>query len=454
MQAIMLQLSHLYNLTDLTLVGTSMKYDQAEAIVLANTIWSLPKLIYCYLDVGDFYGSTVTSLSLKRIFIRRFSCQFNAFNNLIKNTPYLRHFSVPNLSFTSKNRDLPPIIPLITRLNIGFNKIQVNIVFNFLQKLSNLYHLTVRTWDICIDGEEWKYIISNYLPKLKKFQLYMNFQYQGAIDQLLHTFQSSFWLVEHCWPVQCNWKLDNENISLYTLPYGFHTFNFVYPILSKSTSSINDNDYWWSYDYVHRLMFKNRFYQDSILSNIQFIQLRHLSLSFPVVDQFWSIVPTFNELTSLEVYSYDHHEFCQDQLQTLLDRAPRLYSFTIHENSSLSTQRASLLFNSVSVRELNLRYSHKAYTVKECVALSNSPLGMQCETLIINVKNRACVLELINRMSNLLSLVVRCSDDKNDIKSSATSDDIIEWFRDRLSQSSTIYRYGGVHNWIGLWIHR
>ncbi|CAF3577852.1 unnamed protein product [Rotaria sp. Silwood1] len=381
-------------------IGTSMKYDQAEAIVLANTIWSLPKLIYCYLDVGDFYGSTVTSLSLKRIFIRRFSCQFNAFNNLIKNTPHLRHFSVPHLSFTSKNRDLPPIIPLITRLNIGFSKIQ------------------------------------------------------GAIDQLLHTFQSSFWLVKHCWPVQCNWKLDNENISLYTLPYGFHTFNFVYPILSKSTSSINDNDYWWSYDYVHRLMFKNRFYQDSILSNIQFIQLRHLSLSFPVVDQFWSIIPTFNELTSLEVYSYDHHEFCQDQLQTLLDRAPRLYSFTIRENSSLSTQRASLLFNSVSVRELNLRYSHKAYTVKECVALSNSPLGMQCKTLIINVKNRACVLELINRMSNLLSLVVRCSDDKNDIKSSATSDDIIEWFRDRLSQSSTIYRYGGVHNWIGLWIHR
>jgi hypothetical protein len=49
---------------------------------------------------------------------------------------------------------------------------------------------------------------------------------------------------------------------------------------------------------------------------------------------------------------------------------------------------------------------------KDCDLLAHSSIGKQCEVLLISVKTRAPVNELIGKMASLHSLTFQCKDDK------------------------------------------
>ena len=71
---------------------------------------------------------------------------------------------------------------------------------------------------------------------------------------------------------------------------------------------------------------------------------------------------------------------------------------------------------SVSVRRLELQgydYNNESryYDENQCIQLSRSSLGIQCETLLIKVKNQRNIIDLVNNMPNLQALNVRCEDD-------------------------------------------
>jgi hypothetical protein len=63
----------------------------------------------------------------------------------------------------------------------------------------------------------------------------------------------------------------------------------------------------------------------------------------------------------------------------------------------------------------------------ECIALTNSTLGLQYELLLICLKKYTFVLDLINKMSKLRLLLFMCKDDKwienNSLK---TKDELIK----------------------------
>jgi hypothetical protein len=73
--------------------------------------------------------------------------------------------------------------------------------------------------------------------------------------------------------------------------------------------------------------------------------------------------------------------------------------------------------SSASVRRLDfqskLLFRLEYFEDKDCdLLLAHSSIGKQCEVLLISVKIRATVNELIGKMASLHSLTFQCKDDK------------------------------------------
>jgi hypothetical protein len=194
------------------------------------------------------------------------------------------------------------------------------------------------------------------------------------------------------------------------------------------------------------------------MSQVRFSNIRFLSLLLPFDDQFLSVVSKLDQLVSLDVSVDSHSEDIQSQLQFLLDRAPRLQSLSFG-SWLLSSQVSPIENTRVLVYRLNLQNyangSHLRYfNNQQCSILSRSPLGVQCETLLINVEKRTNIVDLVNTMMNLRALIVQCEDDRWNYKNSSLSkqDELIQWLRHRLPFTCTITRDSYITNNIRLWI--
>jgi hypothetical protein len=82
---------------------------------------------------------------------------------------------------------------------------------------------------------------------------------------------------------------------------------------------------------------------------------------------------------------------------------------------------------------------------EQCVQLSRSPLGIQCKTLSIRVKNRRNIVDLVNNMPNLQALLVRSEDDiwaneNNQDPIPSIQGELVYWLRDCLPSSCMITR--------------
>jgi hypothetical protein len=191
------------------------------------------------------------------------------------------------------------------------------------------------------------------------------------------------------------------------------------------------------------------------MSQVRFSDIRYLTLSLPFNDQFLLVVPKLDKLISLNVSVHVESENVQSQLQFLLDGAPRLHSLSF--GSWLPS--VQIENTSTSVRRLDLQASPFYndwcwFNDQRCAILSHSSLGVQCQTLLINVENRTNVLDLVNTMMNLRALNVQCKDDRWNDKNnpSSSEDELLEWLRHHLPSIYTITRDSYIINNIRLWI--
>ncbi|CAF4632164.1 unnamed protein product [Rotaria sp. Silwood1] len=98
-------------------------------------------------------------------------------------------------------------------------------------------------------------------------------------------------------------------------------------------------------------------------------------------------------------------------------------------------------------------------------SLNYSPLGVQCEVLFINVKNRESIMILVKNMINLRTLHIKCEDDKYSKHLSLTEnvdeshnantlnkDDLVQWLKDSLASTCLIVTNPDFANSISIWI--
>ncbi|CAF4978356.1 unnamed protein product [Rotaria sp. Silwood1] len=471
---IMVECSYLPCLIHLTLTDSHVSMSGNDAQRLFNHIWSLSKLTYCHLDncfVDENYfpNPTVISTSLKRLNIRNMTCSLSTLTRLCQHTPYLRYISIMFYDDSDQLESLLPILS-ITRLNIYFES-SMTMLQHLLQNMPNLYHLTIETSYFLLNGNQWKEMINKYLLKLKILQfkvsaLAIGEDGENQFNEILDSFRTKFWIDEHQWFIQCHLLCQDKPsrryyIDVFTLPYAFKDFPDVTNcVLSKSTY-LYDNQY-LTCDYVTNLYYKSSHFTISILSHVRFCNIQSLSLSLPFHDLFLSIVCRLDRLTSLTVSIGNNQNFnyIQSQLQLLLDRAVHLHSLRCLHWPLSSRHILLMEITSASVRRLDLQgynFDNQLYGFDEeqCIQLSHSPLGIQCETLLITVKNRRNILYLVNNMSNLQALNIQCLDDNWTDENNLTSpidDELLEWLRQQLPSTCTIMRDTfHLHN-IPLWI--
>ncbi|CAF3422279.1 unnamed protein product [Rotaria sp. Silwood2] len=174
-------------------------------------------------------------------------------------------------------------------------------------------------------------------------------------------------------------------------------------------------------------------------------------ITFPINDQFWSIVLSLKTLHSLRILS--HTDTYQSQLQVLLDRAPYLYRLDIRQEVLLSLQISLFKYNNASVRQLYLQKYNYRFNEEECDTLTHSPLEVQCEILSIQVKNRESIIILVKNKISLRALHIQCEDEEyskylplieNVNESHQTNktnkDELIQWLKDNLPSTYLISR--------------
>lgn len=447
MNKILFQLKYLKYLTHLTIAGCYLQMNQIETQELIDNIWSLSKLIYCYLNIhfgeSNIFIPTIQSLSLKYLFIWGIEHNIIEMNSLFKQTPNLEHFSILlNDDDDDNDQQEERISSSIIKLNLYLSRIEENILIKFFQNMQNLTHLIIdlsSTTHEIFDGYQWEDFIRNYLPNLKIFQFRIEFQLNGneqEIDNLFNSFNTSFWIEEHRWFICCHWNLSKNFIYIYTLPYCFKDFHLNSLIEFKSTCS-NENKY-LDYNHVNDLTYKNL-----ISSPIRFLNIKTLSVNFPINENFRLILPKLDQITSLDV-SINENDY--NQLQNLLDSMPYLYSLSF--NLCTSFLPIYKLQNS-SIRRLDLRGYEQYFNDEQCNLLSHSLLGNQCEILFVKIQNRHILIDLIKNMIHLRTLNIQCENDKfNCIE----QDELIIWLKYYLPSTCIISRDLVFRNDIRIWI--
>jgi hypothetical protein len=418
---VVLQFRHLPLLTHFNLINCHLKFHRKTLRNILNRIWRLPKLTYCHLDLHfryncEFSIPTIRSNSIEHLSIENASFDFVQLIQLFRCTPNLRHLTT-RIDKLSDNTQFPSVIQSISSLKFVVDHLTHGTI-NLLKNMPNLTVLTLQTGEHHMNGHKWKEFIVDYLPKLKKFQFLMlfNVNNEEEMNEILDSYRTPFWLIDHQWFVRCHWNLEDDKIFvyLYTLPYAFSFYAYILKNANVSTKSTcpHENDY-WSYNRVTTLIQHHSTLNDSFLSRIRFHNIRNFEVIFPLADQFLSVLPRLDQLISLNVSSDSEidADIALSQLQILINRAPRLYLLTIgHWDSSIIQHLPSYL-TSNSIRRLDLQSYHylkrdRCFNNEQLATFLRSSLAKQCEVLQIVVDNQSSIDDLINGMANLQALKV------------------------------------------------
>ncbi|CAF3182681.1 unnamed protein product [Rotaria socialis] len=466
MNTLMVQWIRLENLTHLTLAGCYVKFDQINAQRLIDSIWSLSKLIYCYLNLNfgenNIFIPTVMSSSLKYLFIWGSEHCQNEISALIKQTPCLRHFSVLLNIDSNNDNDVQEPFLSITQLDICISRIDENRITKFLQNMPNLYRMTVDMSSLdddnantILNGYQWENIIHNNLSNLRIFRFKMEFRIvnennrEEKINELINSFRSPFWLEKHKWFIRCHWNPTNTSsfIYFYTLPYSYSYFNFDHSMIVKSTSP-NENMF-IHYNCVHNLTYESLSNEDIVSSPIQFANLQSLSLKLPIDGYLYSMIQKFDQLKSLSVQLNDDDTNISYQFQFFLDNIPNLHSLRYSSCSAHFPDMSFFEFQHSSIHHLDLRGYNQYFTDEQCIMLTHSLLAIQCEILFIRIQNHRMIFYLLHNMINLRTLNVQCEDANFD---ETREDNFIVWLKEHLPSTYIVSRDMVFQGDIRIWI--
>ena len=435
-----------------------------KAAVVIDHLWNLPRLLSCTIDQSIRLGQCLSdrpkvSSPIRRLCLKSMVSEWQDLSSLLQWTPRLQQLSIA-LTCRQKLDHLALPISRLTSLNLSFWG-SPSTLASLFQHLPQLRSLKLSTSKITINGHEWKALLDVHLHQLKHFRLKMDFQFgpdekkEVMVTTLLASFQTTYWMVKKCWFFRCDWSSLSsiQHASLYTLPYAFDEFHFLNRFYSKSTCP-NEKDF-WVYEHVRSLAHIDNLSSTPAYFPWRFLDLVHLEMVLPCCDSFLTVIPSLTKLSSLDLTILPG-EKAYAQLQILLDRAIRLRQLKFSHLSDLSLTLFQL--TNPSVRRLDfftkesMLYSWY-FNREQCIAFAHSSLGQQCETLVVDLKHRNNILELIDRMPNLRSLIFQCRDDVYTRQSSSThADELLQWLTERLPSTCSISREEDQTSIAQIWI--
>jgi hypothetical protein len=147
-------------------------------------------------------------------------------------------------------------------------------------------------------------------------------------------------------------------------------------------------------------------------------------------------------------YTEPYNSYALFQLQTLLERAPKLHTLTVQ--SSIDSLLPLLECTSQSIVKLDLQNCYEYFNHSNCATLFLSSLGKQCQFLEIKVDDRMNILQLVKEIPQLQALNIQYPPDK--YKTDVSSSTVISWLQYHLPSTCTITRHSTQLNKIQIWI--
>ena len=446
-------------LTHLKIIGCNFTSDKDPQQLIYN-IWHLSNLTHCTLDIVfgwrlSFSGLSIISKSVKYLSIRDYNFSSTELHHLFGLTPALQHLCIGFGESIDIKSHVIGTAPFITSLELRFGG-SYSTLTNILKSVPSLLHLKLVTESINLNGDQWEQLLINYVPKIQTFRflirvLSLKFNHlEEHLEDLLRSFQTPFWIADHRWYVRCDWpQHTNKIFVLYTLPYCSTDTYVIYPNRwSKTTCpTLHTSN---SYDRVIDVFYKGHIY-DLASTHIFYPRIRCLTLKLPFDNNFWTIIPTLDYLTSLKVIGDHVSRRSESHLKDLLGRAPGLTFLSVDAMLFLPLAQFPITHTSLCRLELKTSRSspNRYLSATQCSVLADSLLGRQCEVLTIRVENRAIILGLIEKMNNLRALNFECQDDSS---LSHPNDELVQWLRGSLPEAYSVDRHRS--RLVRVWIDR
>lgn len=448
---------HLPCLTQLELYSCSLQNSSVDFQIVIDKIWSLSTLtsgvFYFHIQGKQIFClPTVTNSSLKSLAIYNPDLEWNQIHPLITHTPRLKSLLVYIKHFPT-NLNHPDVkLSTLTKYNICiWNEIIESNSDIIFQAMPNLRCLKVTLWSQLIDGYKWEQIIRDYLPKLKTFDLKMKKMFfsaqniQQKVTELINSFRTPFWVDEQKWFVRC--FTEEETIHLNTISNASNHYNILVDSWQSTCPDDNQQEF---YNHITDI-YNTEVFNRPVSSAIQLPNITTLYIKLPINDQFRSVVPNLNRLERLSISSYS--DIYQSQLQTLLDQAPHIITLRLRQDQSIPLPMSLFKIRHKAICHIDLSSYKHYFSEHDCLLLTQSSLGVQCEVLSILVTNHQCIIRLTENMSNLRSLTVKCMDTQYDKQCllSEEQDKIILWLKERLPSTYVIVRDSKDNNSIIIW---
>jgi len=447
------------------------KFNNKQVAFIIGQIWCLPNLTHFVMNnlSVDFtsirerliISSMLKSLSLKNV---RFN---NESNYLLDSIPCLEYLKIDSADWLHLKDRPKKILSSLTSLQISIDRCDnINQIDNLFRTFPNLIRLTLRISFMYLDGNVCKKLINDNLPNLQTFRLKTSFECPKNVnvhetaDQLIDSFRTEFWLVEHKWYVRCDYDdIYNRLILLYTLPNVFdidieHRLKTKFWLSTKPDESklcplLKIHDFQLKPNHISSL----KTLEDV---NNMFPNLKQLITELPYGDDTINrYTMIFSRLTTLNVSL--ENNFGYDQLQIILNRTHCLYSLII--DSFGETYVKLFQLTSPSVRRIQLLKAQakfgKYFNHDDCEKLVNSPLGFQCQVLSIELEDQMDIIYLIEKIPHLRVLVFRIQlIVENHLRSPSIQNKFIRWLQGKLSTRSIIKSYPGQASKLKIWIDR
>ena len=449
---IMFQCTHLNHLRRLRVVLCAYDYDGE----LLERIWTLPSL-KSYTGCRDPFAHrsetlmlTDISSSIERLVLNNFRIPFNSLVFILKHTPHLQHLQAHTIArYGRKTLDIPPL--RLTSMRLSYDSTSIEDLIALLRQMPRLRRIILDIGNLFVSGCELEWIIVTHLPQLECFQFKMEFQpppgctSKISAEQIIRTFQSSFWTEKHAWFFRCEWSADErfDDMILSTISYPFHSFTVKKHRRSKSTLPERHSSLYSA------LRVENLSFRPDYLTTPQpyigsFSHVHFLEMCFPCSDALLALIPHLNQLSLLNVYAIQGEDG-HSQLQTILDRAARVHQLRFPEHGDRNLKLAEL--KSPSVRGLifskQLDYN-VSWNQEHILTLATSSLGQQCRSLVIYMETLESIRSFLNLMPNLCFL--KC------YQSTLAHDEVLDWLNNAFPEIAWSSRM--EHKWIAVlgWI--
>lgn len=247
---------------------------------LLKKLFAMTKLKRLYLALHDSVlftddieiNRTITHLNLN-------GCYMQHLAPLLRRLPNLRRLNImcynrPNIFSINQNNfdqtlyeDLAQWIPHLTHLALHVTHTPFYEIEYLLRQLKTLIKFSFSSLLIedYSNGQTWQRIITDYLPNLKKFSLFINETHIPArtqidLKRIIDTFSDPFW---KRWPVVVDYYIESitkRHIMLYTLPSQRDSLRtYLYGVESQSSrnllfnSNVDNNQMKSDYKQVYEL---------------------------------------------------------------------------------------------------------------------------------------------------------------------------------------------------------